>query len=169
MGGRQVASLAWVVGALALAGSAGAEQDAAPLAGQRIRAHLTDVEAPLVGEVVAVGERHLTLETAAAKRVEIRWADVYWLERSRGKRSNTARGLVGGATALGVLVALVAAFSTLDESGVGEPLLIGTFLAGGAFIGSQIKTEKWEPEPPPGTGGVARRGRGFGARLAVSF
>jgi len=168
MRGRQVASLACVVGALAFAGSAGAEQDAAPLAGQRIRAHLTGMKAPLVGEVVAVGEQHLTLETAAAERVEIRWADVSWIERSRGKRGNTVRGLVGGATALGVLVALVATFSTLDESGVGEPLRIGTFLAGGAFIGSQIRTEKWEPEPSPWTGGVARRCRGFGVRLAVS-
>lgn len=169
MGGRQVTSLAWVVGALAFAGSVRAEQDAAPLAGQRVRAHLAGMKAPLVGEVVAVGKQHLTLETAAAERVEIRWADVHRLERSRAKKGNTVRGLGGGATALGVLVVLVATFSTLDESGVGEPLLIGAFLAGGALIGSQIRTEKWEQEPVPWTGGVARRGRGFGVRLAVSF
>jgi hypothetical protein len=45
------------------------------------------------------------------------------------------------------VVGLVAAFDTLDESGVGEPLFIGGMLATGAGVGALVKTERWERVP----------------------
>jgi len=66
---------------------------------------------------------------------------------SRGFRRHTVRGLVGGALAWGAVVGLYAAFDTLDESGVGEPLFIGGMVAAGGIVGSLFKTERWERLP----------------------
>ena len=105
--------------------------------------------------------------SAADSLVEVRRSEVLKLEVSRGTRRNTLKGLVAGALAWGAIVGAVAAFDTLDESGVGEPLFIGGMLAAGAGVGSLVRTERWERLP---VGGVAvGPGRGFHARVVVTF
>jgi hypothetical protein len=79
--------------------------------------------------------------------VRIRRTDVAGLEVSRGTRRHVLKGLLAGAAAWGAVVGLVAAFDTLDESGVGEPLFIGGMLAAGAGVGALVKTERWERVP----------------------
>jgi len=72
--------------------------------------------------------------------------------------------------AWGAVVGLYAAFGTLDESGVGEPLFIAGVVAAGGVVGSQIKTERWERVP---LSRVAIRlipaPRGAGAELVLRF
>jgi hypothetical protein len=64
----------------------------------------------------------------------------------------------------------MAAFDTLDESGLGEPLVIGGYLATGALVGSLVKTERWSEVPLRVAGRVGSRGRpGIRLQVAVRF
>jgi hypothetical protein len=69
------------------------------------------------------------------------------LEVSRGTRRHPLAGLLGGALAWGAIVGLTAAFSTLDESGLGAPAFIGGMLVVGTGVGALVQTERWEPVP----------------------
>lgn len=90
------------------------------------------------------------------------------LQVSRGKRGNTLKGVLAAAWA--ATVGLMAAFDTLDESGLGEPLVIGGYLATGALVGSLVKTERWSEVPLPSAGSVVSRSRpGFRLEVAVRF
>ena len=91
-------------------------------------------------------------------------------EVSRGFRRHTVRGLVGGALAWGAVVGLYAAFGTLDESGVGEPLFIGGMVAAGGVVGSLFKTERWERLPVSAVSArVLPCRRGVRAEVVLTF
>ena len=153
----------------AIAAEARAEQES--LLGSRVRVRTVQLGEPQVGVLAGSTVDDLILETgAAASSVKIRRSDVVKLEVSRGTRRHTLEGLLAGAVAWGAIVGLVAAFDTLDESGVGEPLFIGGMLAAGAGIGTLVKTERWERVPAAGASiGIRPVPGGFEARIAVRF
>jgi hypothetical protein len=96
--------------------------------------------------------------------------DILGLEVSRRLRRHTARGLVGGALAWVAVAGLYAAFDTLDESGVGEPLFIGSIVAVGGLVGTLIKTEQWERVPTSAVSlRMSPRRRGVQAEVVLTF
>jgi hypothetical protein len=117
----------------------------------------------LVATLVATGDDRMTVQpVSSCARKEFQWADVGSLQVSRGKRGNALKGVLAGAAAWAATVGLMAAFDTLDESGLGEPLVIGGYLATGAG-GEPVKTERWV-----GATGVRRTGR-HGAPLRLRW
>jgi hypothetical protein len=161
-----------VLGVLLLGVSHSEAQEAAErLVGSRVRVRTSDHESPRVGVLEAAHPDGLLIgSSASALPIEIRRADITRLEVSRGKRRNTLKGLLAGAVAWGAVVGLVAAFDTLDESGVGEPLFVGGMLAAGAAVGSMVKTERWERVPVgAASAGLAPHARGLQARFVWSF
>jgi hypothetical protein len=158
---------------LALLGAAHleAQEAATSLVGSRVRVRTADHASPQVGVLEGASTDRLLIRTSAsAPPIEVRPADITKLEVSRGRRRNTLKGLLAGALAWGAVVGLVAAFDTLDESGLGEPLVIGGMLAAGAGIGTLVKTERWERVPVGAMSlGIAPRPRGLQAQIVVSF
>jgi hypothetical protein len=123
-----------------------------------------------VGVLEETTGEDLILRTSATSPVKVHRTDVARLEVSRGTRRNTLKGLLAGAVAWGALVGLVAAFDTLDESGVGEPFVIGGMLAAGAGIGTLVKTERWERVSPDRLSiAIGPAPGGFQARVSVTF
>jgi hypothetical protein len=120
---------------------------------------------------MATEHDHMTVQPISSnEKKQIQWADVVGLEASRGKRRNTWKGVLAGAAAWAATVGLVAAFDTLDESGLGEPLVIGGYLATGALVGSLVKTERWREVGLPSAGRVGSRNRpGLRLEVAVRF
>lgn len=139
--------------------------------GQRVRVTLVPAGERLVATLVATGDDRMTVQpVSSSERKEIRWADVGGLQVSRGRRGNTLKGVLAGAAAWAATVGLMAAFDTLDESGLGEPLVIGGYLATGALVGSLVKTERWSEVPLPSAGRVGSRSRpGLRLQVAVRF
>lgn len=139
--------------------------------GQRVRVTLVPTKERLVATLEAAGDDRMTLQpVSSSEKKQIRWADVGELQVSRGRRGNTLKGVLAGAAAWAVTVGLMAAFDTLDESGLSEPLVIGGYLATGALAGSLVKTERWKEVPLPSAGRVASRsGPGFRLQVAVRF
>ena len=139
--------------------------------GMRVRIRTVEPGPARIGALVtgSADELWVRLEGAQAP-VALRRTDVAMVEVSRGVKRHTLRGLLAGALVWGVVVGGVAAFDTLDESGVGEPAFVGGLLAAGAGIGALVKTEHWQPVP---TGSVsippAPRGRGPGLQFTVTF
>jgi hypothetical protein len=118
------------------------------LLGSRVRIETLGGSAPLIGTVQAEDANSLLVEVSApGPTLRVRRDDVVGLEVSRGYRRRTLEGLGVGVLAWGALVGLYAAFDTLDESGVGEPLFVAGVVAAGGIVGSQIKTERWERIP----------------------
>ncbi|HEX9189574.1 MAG TPA: hypothetical protein VGB87_21040 [Vicinamibacteria bacterium] len=133
-----------------LLGTMGAEARAGEedLLGSRVRVRTIQPGEPRVGVFEQSTPDELVIRTGGPDSpVRVRRADVAGLEVSRGTRRHALKGLLAGAVAWGALVGLVAAFDTLDESGVGEPLVIGGMLAAGAGVGALVKTERWERVP----------------------
>jgi hypothetical protein len=140
------------------------------LVGARVRVRTVQPGKPQVGVLEESTGAELIIRTSAASPVKIHRTDVARLEVSRGSRRNTLKGLLAGAVAWGAVVGLVAAFDTLDESGVGEPLVIGGMLAAGAGVGAMVKTERWERVSPDRLSiGIGPAPRGFQARIAFRF
>lgn len=162
-----------MVGVALLLGAAASEARGADesLVGSRVRVRTIQRGEPQVGILEGATADELVLRTeSATSPIQVRRTDVARIEVSRGTRRHTLKGLVAGAVAWGALVGLVAAFDTLDESGVGEPLVVGGFLAAGAGIGTLVKTERWERVPPGGVSiGIGPAPRGFQAQVAVRF
>jgi hypothetical protein len=155
---------------LGAAHSAAQEAAQSPV-GSRVRVRTADHKPAQVGVLEAASADRLLIRTSPSDPpIEVRAADVTKLEVSRGRRRNTLKGLLAGAVAWGAIVGLVAAFDTLDESGVGEPLFIGGMLAAGAGIGAMVKTERWERVPAGGVSlGIAPRPRGLQAQIVLTF
>jgi len=167
------ASCRIMVGVVLSLGTAASEARGADegLRGSRVRVRTAYLSESQVGVLEAATPDELVLRTkAAASPVQVRRGDIVRLEVSRGTRRNTLKGLLGGAIAWGAIVGLVAAFDTLDESGVGEPLFVGGLLAAGAGIGTMVKTERWERVPAGGvTVGIGPARPGMQARIVVRF
>jgi hypothetical protein len=124
-----------------------------------------------VAAVVATGGDRLTVQPlSSSESREIQWADVGELQVSRGKHGHTVKGVLAGAAAWALTVGLMAAFDTLDESGLGEPLVIGGYLATGALVGSLVRTERWGEVALPSAGRVGSRSpSGLRLQVAVRF
>lgn len=139
--------------------------------GQRVRVTLVPAGERLVATLVATGDDRMTVQpVSSCARKEFQWAEVGSLQVSRGKRGNALKGVLAGAAAWAATVGLMAAFDTLDESGLGEPLVIGGYLATGALVGSLVKTERWSEVPLPSAGRVGSRSRpGLRLQVAVRF
>jgi hypothetical protein len=146
-----------------------AEEDLS--AGQRVRVTLASTHERIVAKIVETGDARLTLQPVASSETrQLQWADVSELQVSRGKHRNTLKGVLGGAAAWALTLGLMAAFDTLDESGLGEPLVIGGYLATGALVGTFVKTERWGEVPVPSAGrAVSRSGPGLRLQVAVKF
>jgi hypothetical protein len=144
--------------------------DEADLRGKRVRLD-TGASAPFVGVVTDADVDALLIQKSDQGGVtRVPRDNILSLEVSRGFRRHTVRGLVGGALAWGAVVGLYAAFDTLDESGVGEPLFIGGMVAAGGIVGSLIKTERWERLPVSAVSvRVSPRRRGVQAEVAFTF
>src|SRR5512134_1353444 len=140
-----------VVVSLVLLGSVGPESWGADesLVGSRVRIRTAQKREPrVVGVLEEVTPDELLIKTKeAASPIEVRRSDILGFEVSRGSKRHTLKGLLAGAAAWGAIVGLVAAFDTLDESGVGEPIFVGGLLVAGAGVGSLVKTERWERVP----------------------
>lgn len=162
-----------LVGVALLLGAAVAEARGADdsLVGSRVRVRTMQLGEAQVGILEGATADGLVISIkGAASPVQVRRSDVLRLEVSRGTRRNTLKGLLAGAVAWGAIVGLVAAFDTLDESGVGEPLFVGGMLAAGAGIGTLVKTERWERVPAGGVSvGIGPFSRGLQARIVVRF
>ncbi len=145
-------------------------EDQAELQGARVRVK-TPGSTRLVGVLAAADAHALMIQIGSQGGVtRVPREDVLGLEVSRGSRRHTVRGLVGGALAWGAVVGLTAAFDTLDESGMTEPLFIGGMVAVGGLVGTLIKTERWERVS---TSAASLRmwpcGRGVRAEVVLSF
>jgi len=137
-------TLAVLVGTI----GAGARADEGSLLGSRVRVRALSPGHSWVGVLEESSTDVLILRTSGSgSPVRVARSDVARLEVSRGTRRHALEGLLAGAAAWGAVVGLVAAFDTLDESGVGEPLFIGSMLAAGAGVGALVKTERWERLP----------------------
>jgi hypothetical protein len=145
-------------------------EDEADLQGARVRVKTTGA-GRLVGVVADADADSLMIQTSPQGGVtRVPRDDVVGLEVSRGFRRHTVRGLVGGAVAWVAVVGLYAAFDTLDESGVGEPLFIGGMVAAGGLVGTLIKTERWEPVSASGVSlRMSPRRRGVQAEVVLTF
>jgi hypothetical protein len=141
------------------------------LVGSRVRIETGGAVAPLVGVITdANTDSFLIQSNGRGSAVRVVRDDVVGLEVSRGYRRRTAEGILGGVLAWGAIVGLYAAFSTLDESGVGEPLFIAGVIAAGGIVGSQIKTERWEQVPLSRVSfRLSPRRRGVHAELVLAF
>jgi hypothetical protein len=149
----------------------GAVAEEVDLRGRRVRVG-TASPAPLVGVVTEVTADWLMVQSSEPGGATHRVSrdSILGLEVSRGMRRHTVRGLVGGALAWAAVAGLYAAFDTLDESGVGEPLFIGAMVGTGGLVGSQFKTERWKPvSPSEVTIRVAPCRQGAQAQLVLSF
>ncbi len=138
------------VAAALLLGTIGAQARAEEedLLGSRVRVRTMQPGEPRVGVLEESTPDELAIRTGGpGSPVRVRRGDIAGLEVSRGTRRHALKGLLAGALAWGAVVGLVAAFDTLDESGVGEPLFIGGMLAAGAGVGALVKTERWERVP----------------------
>ncbi len=145
----------WAIPLLLAASTASAEGDA--IVNQRVRLRLLASPEAVIGTALAVTQERMTLQISGLDtRQEIPWRDVKWLELSRGKKRNTLKGVFAGAALWGAIVGAFAVGSTLDESGVGEPVFIGVLLAGGGLVGHGIQAEKWERVPVPAATGETR-------------
>jgi hypothetical protein len=142
----------------------------ADILGKRVRVD-SGAPVPVVGLVTGVDADALLIQTS--ERGDVRrmlWDDILGLEVSRGYKRHTVRGLAGGALAWLAVVGLYAAFDTLDESGVGEPLLIAGMVGAGGVVGSFFKTERWERLPVSAASvRVIPRKRGVQAEIVVRF
>jgi len=145
--------------------------DPEPAVGQRLRVTLLPTRERLVATLVSTSDDRMTLQPdSPSARRQLRWSDVGRLQVSRGRHRNTLKGVLAGAAAWAATVGLVAAFDTLDESGLGEPLVIGGYLATGALVGSLVKSESWSELPLPSAGRRGSRGRpGLRFEVAVRF
>jgi len=144
--------------------------DGPDLRGKRVRVD-TGASAPFVGVVTDADADAILIKTSEPGGVaRVPRDNILGLEVSRGFRRHTVRGLVGGALAWGAVVGLYAAFGTLDESGVGEPLFIGGMVAAGGIVGSLFKTERWERLPVSAVSvRVLPRRRGAQAEIVFTF
>lgn len=166
--GRLAAALALLT-SLAVPAAQGGEDSV--LIGARVRIRTVEPGPMRVGTLLSRTSDELVVRVEAAELpVAFRRGDVALLEVSRGVHRNTLKGLLAGAVVFGVVVGGVAAFDTLDESGVGEPAFLGGLLATGAGIGALVKTETWRPVPK-GSVSIAPgpRGRGAGLQFTVTF
>ena len=119
-----------------------------PLVGSRVRIETAGAGVPLVGVIADVDTDSFLIQTSSqGTAFRVSRDDVLGLEISRGYRRRTWQGVAGGVLAWVAIVGVYAAFDTLDESGVGEPLFIGGLVAAGGVVGSLIKTERWERVP----------------------
>lgn len=112
--------------------------------GSRVRVETAGSAAPLVGVIADADTGSFLIQTSKGAAFRVSRDDVLRLEVSRGYRRRMLQGAAGGLLAWAAIAGLYAAFDTLDESGVGEPLLIGGLVVAGAAVGSLIKTERWE-------------------------
>ena len=144
--------------------------DGADLAGKRVRLE-TAGSKRLVGMVTAADADFLAIQgPSEGDTTRVARSEIRGLEVSHGHRRHTVHGLVGGAAAWVAVVGLVAAFDTLDESGVGEPLFVAGLVGSGALVGTLIKTERWERVPAPALSlGVSPHGRGVRVQVALRF
>ena len=161
------------LGLLLLLGAAGveAQESTAGLVGSRVRVRAVQLVEPQVGVLEGSTSESLVIRASSSvSPIQLRRAEIVELEVSRGVKRHTLKGLLAGGIAWGVIAGLVAAFDTLDESGVGEPLFVGTLLAAGAGIGAMVKTERWERvELAAGSARLAPRTRGVQARIVLRF
>lgn len=165
--GSRITLAALLLGTMGAEARAGEES----FLGSRVRVRTIQPGEPRVGLLEQSTPDELVIRMSGPDSpIRVRRADVAALEVSRGTRRHALKGLLAGAVAGGAVVGLVAAFDTLDESGVGEPLFIGGMLAAGAGVGALVKTERWERVPS----GEARiqigpvRG-GLQVRVALGF
>ena len=144
--------------------------DEVGLHGKRVRVD-TGASVPFVGVVTDADADALLIQTSEGGGVtRVSRDNILGLEVSRGFRRHTVRGLVGGALAWVAVVGLYAAFDTLDESGVTEPLFIGGMVAAGGVVGSLFKTERWESLPVSAVSvRVLPHRRGAHAEIVVTF
>jgi hypothetical protein len=152
-------------GAVQLRADSGAD-----LQGARVRLE-TAGSTRLVGVVSDADAASLVIQSSHQGAItRVPRGDILGLEVSRGFRRHTVQGLVGGALAWAAVVGLYAAFDTLDESGVGEPLFVGGMVAAGGLVGTLIKTERWERVPASAVSfGVSPHGRGLRVAVALRF
>jgi hypothetical protein len=116
------------------------------------------------GESIAIDEGN----RSAVRHVDR--SDVAALEVSRGCRRRTLEGLLAGAGAWAAIVGVFAAFDTLDESGLGEPLFICGMVAAGGVVGTLKRTERWELVPDRAVSlRLLPRRRGVQAQVVVAF
>ena len=140
-------AVSWLVLFLAApigAGHASAD-DQDSLVGSRVRIETAGSAAPLVGVITDANTDTFLIQTSKqGSAFRVSRDDVLGLEVSRGYRRRTWQGIAGGVLVWVAIVGAYAAFDTLDESGVAEPLFIGGLVATGGVVGSLIKTERWE-------------------------
>jgi hypothetical protein len=136
--------------------------------GTRVRVETGSTQ--LIGVVVDTDAEGLVIQAdPQGPTTHVARDEILGLEAWRVHR-HTVRGLLAGALAWLAVVGLYAAFDTLDESGVGEPLLIGGMIAAGGIVGSLIKTERWEHVPVSAVSArVLPRKRSVGLELVLSF
>jgi hypothetical protein len=144
--------------------------DAPDLQGTRVRVETT-CSARIVGVVTDADAASLMIQSSPEGAVtRVPRGDVLGLEVSRGFRRHTVQGLIGGALAWAAVLGLYAAFDTLDESGVGEPLFVGGMVAAGGLVGTLIKTERWERVPTSAVAlRMSPRRRGVQAEVVLTF
>jgi hypothetical protein len=142
----------------------------ADLQGARVRLE-TAGSTRLVGVVSDADAASLMIQSSPQGAItRVPRGDILGLEVSRGFRRHTVQGLVGGALAWAAVVGLYAAFDTLDESGVGEPLFVGGMVAAGGLVGTLIKTERWERVPTSAVAlRMSPRRRGVQAEVVLTF
>ena len=108
-------------------------------------------ERPIFGTLVYLDAERLSVQTGGAPLpIIVDRPQVKRLYVSQGLRRNTRKGLLAGAGAWLLFTGLIAVFDTLDESGVGEPLVIAGFVGVGGAVGTLVRTEHWRPIPLPG-------------------
>ncbi len=140
------------------------------LVGSRVRVETPGSATPLVGVIADADIDSFLIQTSKGAAFRVSRDDVLGLEVSRGQRRRTLQGAAGGVLAWAAIVGLYAAFDTLDESGVGEPLLIGGLIVAGAGVGSLIKTERWERVPVSRVSfRLSPRPRGVRAEVVLAF
>ena len=144
--------------------------DDTDLSGRRVRVDTGSPQA-LTGVVAEANADALVIRTSEAGDASRVSRDaILGLEVSCGYKRHTVHGLVGGALAWAAVIGLYAAFDTLDESGVGEPLFVGGMVAAGGVVGSLVKSEQWERVPLSRVSvSVRPRKRGAQAEVVVRF
>jgi hypothetical protein len=161
------------LGLVLLLGAAGveAQEPNASLVGTRVRVRTVQLVEPQVGVLEGSTSDSLVIRTSpSASPIQLRRADIVDFEASRGVKRHTLKGLLAGGIAWGVIAGLVAAFDTLDESGVGEPVFVGGLLAAGAAVGSMVRTERWERvDLGAGSARLAPRTGRLQARIVLRF
>ena len=136
--------------------------------GRRARVR-TAAGATHTGLLVAIDDGTLRIETEGGM-LTLAAADVRKLQVYTGSRRRTNEGLLAGALAWGAIVGLMAAVSTLDESGVGEPLFVAGVVTAGGLVGRRFEKECWREVKDFGLAvAPVARGRGLQAQLALRF